>query len=170
MTPEQHEGVDLSQVELELTDEDGKVYHFGYEATIPYQGESYVCLVELDPPEEGQEQVLITQVTREGEELRFQVVSDSALVEPVFALFLEQQHHHGGCGCGHEHHHHDHEHGHHHHDHEGCGCGHHHHHDHEHGHHHDHEGCGCGHHHHAHAHDHDHHHGSPDHESEGEKA
>jgi|GEM_PF-7048563 len=148
MTPEQHEGVDLSQVELELTDEDGKVYHFGYEATIPYQGESYVCLVELDPPEEGQEQVLITQVTREGEELRFQVVSDSALVEPVFALFLEQQHHHGCC-CGHHHHDHDHEHGHHHHD---------------------HEECGCGHHHHAHAHDHDHHHGSPDHESEGEKA
>ena len=145
MMPEQHEGVDLSQVELELTDEDGKVYHFGYEATIPYQGESYVCLVELDPPEEGQEQVLITQVTREGEELRFQVVSDSALVEPVFALFLEQQHHHGCC-CGH-HHHHDHEHGHHHHDHEGCGCGHHHH-----------------------DHDHDHHHGSHDHESEEEKA
>lgn len=153
MTQANHDQMDLSHVELELTDEDGKVYHFAYEATIPYQGESYVCLVELDPPGEGQEQVLITQVTKEGEELKFQVVGDAAIIEPVFALFLEQQHAH------HHHHHHGHDHT--------C-CGHHHH-------DHDHDHACCGHHHHDHphhAHDHEHcgHHHHHDHGTDGENA
>lgn len=133
MTPAHPDAMDLSHVELELTDDEGHEYRFAYAATIPYEGEAYVCLVELDPPEAGEEQVLITQVTREGEELKFQVVGDSAIIEPVFTLFLAQQHHHHhGCGCGHDHEH-DHHHGHdHHHDHDhGC-CGHHHDHPHAH--------------------------------------
>ena len=162
---------DLNDAVVELTSPDGKVYRFRYGATIPYAGQDYVVLLEMESDPNGEEQILVTRLEEENGELSFVVAEEEDVVEQVFTKYCalsvqtavadlpenecgcgHNHHDDEDCGCGH--HHHDDEGcgcGHHHHDDEGCGCGHHHH-DNESGdcghHHHDDEGCGCGHHHH----------------------
>ena len=122
---------------VELTAPDGTVYRFRYGAVLPYAGQEYVVLVELENDEYGEEQLLITRLgNTEGGELSFEVVTEDDVIQAILQKYTEQMVHDSlaledGCCCGHEHGHSD-----------GCcgDCGH----DHE-----DHGGgcgdCGCSH-------------------------
>ncbi len=124
---------ELTDAVVELTAPDGTIYRFRYGAVLPYAGQEYVVLVELENDANGEEQLLITRLTdtQEGE-LSFEVVTEDDIIQTILQKYTEMQVHDAmeadgdGCCCGHDH---GHEH------HEGC-CGHGH--DHEH-----HDGC-CG--------------------------
>ena len=107
-------GEDLRDALVELTAPDGRSFQFRYGATIPYAGQDYVVLVELEKDLTGQEQILVTRVEEEDGQLSF-VVEEEDIVSTVFekylALSLQQQldqeecccdHDHGDC-CGHHH-------------------------------------------------------------------
>lgn len=128
---------ELNDAVVELTSPDGKVYRFHYGATIPYAGQDYVVLIEMEKDENGEEQILITRVEEENGELSFVVAEEEDVVDHVFTKFCAMNVQSAvadlpedGCGCGC--HHHEEE--------DGCGCGHHHHEE-------DDCGCGCHHHH-----------------------
>ena len=130
---------DLNDAVVELTSPDGKVYRFHYGATIPYAGQDYVVLIEMEKDANGEEQILITRVVEENGELSFVVAEEEDVVEQVFTKFCAMNVQtavadlpEDGCGCGCGHHHHEEE--------DACGCGHHHHEE-------DDCGCGCHHHH-----------------------
>ena len=53
-------GEDLRDALVELTAPDGRSFQFRYGATIPYAGQDYVVLVELEKDPTGQEQILVT--------------------------------------------------------------------------------------------------------------
>ena len=53
---EAFEGIPL----VDVTGPDGTVYHFRFGAMVPYAGEEYAVLRELELDENGEEQVLIT--------------------------------------------------------------------------------------------------------------
>ena len=57
---EAFEGIPL----VDLTAPDGTVLHFRYGAMIPYAGEEYAVLLEMELDESGEEQVLITRVEK----------------------------------------------------------------------------------------------------------
>ena len=112
----------LADAVVELTAPDGTVYHFRYGAVLPYAGQEYVVLVELENDENGEEQLLITRLTDTEEgELSFEVVTEDDIIQAILQKYTEKQIHdvmdgdEGGCCCGHDHGH-DHEH------HDGC-CG-----------------------------------------------
>ena len=130
----------LDEAVVELTAPDGRVFRFRYGAVIPYAGEEYVVLLEMEDSPSGEEQILITRVVEEGGELSFVVAEEEDVIEQVFNKYVtmtlqaatEGLHDcDDDCCCGHEHHHDDCE----------CGCGHEHHHDCDCGHDH---GCDCG--------------------------
>ncbi len=79
------EGIPL----VDLTGPDGTVYHFRYGATIPYAGEEYAVLLEMDLDENGEEQVLITKVekTEEGK-LAFVVAQEEDIIQAVFDKYV----------------------------------------------------------------------------------
>jgi len=52
---------------VELNAPDGSVYRFRYGAVIPYAGEEYVVLLEMEKNADGEEQVLITRMVEEGD-------------------------------------------------------------------------------------------------------
>ncbi len=121
---------------VELTAPDGTVYRFRYGAILPYAGQEYVVLVELENDANGEEQLLITRLsdTEEGE-LSFEVVTEEDIIQAILQKYTEHMvqasmEADGGCCCGNSH---DHQ--------GGCGegCGH------NHGHEHHDGGCGdCG--------------------------
>ena len=137
----------LDEALVELTAPDGRVFRFRYGATIPYAGEEYVVLLEMDDDANGEEQILITRVIEQDGELSFVVAEEDDVIEAVFAKYTDMKVRLAadalglvdgdgscGCGCGQEHHHHDGcscDHG---EDSCDCGCGHEHHH---------HDGCSC---------------------------
>ena len=137
----------LDEAVVELTAPDGRVFRFRYGATLPYAGEEYVVLLEMDETDGGEEQILITRVIEQDGELSFVVAEEEDVIEAVFAKYTAMKvslaadalglvddpdgchcHDHA-CHCGHDHHHH-----------EGCDCGH----DHC-DHHHEGGDCSCGH-------------------------
>ena len=100
---------------VELTSPDGTVYRFRYGAVLPYEGQEYVVLVELENDENGEEQLLITRLcdTEDGE-LSFEVVTQDDVIQAILAKYTQQGmdgmgegcccgHGHGECGCGEEH-------------------------------------------------------------------
>ena len=108
-------GEDLRDALVELTAPDGRSFQFRYGATIPYAGQDYVVLVEMEKDLTGQEQILVTRVEEEDGQLSFVVAEEEDIVSTVFekylALSLQQQldqeecccdHDHGDC-CGHHH-------------------------------------------------------------------
>jgi hypothetical protein len=118
---------------VELTAPDGRVFKFRFGAVIPYAGQDYVVLLELEEDEEQQEKpdqpeqedkLLITRLLESPEgDLSFEVVQEEDVVEAVFQKYMTQlvqgaldgEDEPCGCGCcGHDH------------DHEGhdCDCGH----------------------------------------------
>ena len=117
---------------VELTAPDGTVYRFRYGAVLPYAGQEYVVLVELETDKNGEEQLLITRLsdTEEGE-LSFEVVTEDDIIQAIAQKYTEHMvresmdAEHGCCCCEGDHA-------------EGCAgnCGHDHNHNHQ-------EGC-CG--------------------------
>ena len=105
-------GEDLRDALVELTAPDGRSFQFRYGATIPYAGQDYVVLVELEKDPTGQEQILVTRLEEENGQLSFVVAEEEDIVATVFekylALSLQKHLDETGCGC----------------DHEDCGCGH----------------------------------------------
>ena len=55
-------GDDLREALVELTAPDGRSFQFRYGATIPYAGQDYVVLVELEKDPTGEEQILVTRL------------------------------------------------------------------------------------------------------------
>lgn len=113
---------DLNDAVVELTAPDGQVFRFRYGATIPYAGEEYVVLLEMENDANGEEQILITRVEEKDGQLSFIVAEEEDVIQQVFDKYVALTIHNAvdgledcDCGCGHEHHHHD-----------GCDCGCHH--------------------------------------------
>ena len=111
---------DLSDAVVELTAPDGRVFRFRYGATLPYAGQDYVVLLELEDDPSGQEQILVTRLEEEDGQLSFVVAEEEDVIEQVFNKYVALSLQNAvtgipedGCGC-HE---------------DGCGC-------HE-------DGCGC---------------------------
>lgn len=99
----------LSDAVIELTAPNGTSYRFAYAATIPYAACDYVVLMELEPDEKGEEQLLITRLeTGDDGALSFVVVEEEDIVTAVFEKYVAQsfadamaevdEH---DCGCDH---------------------------------------------------------------------
>lgn len=74
---------------VDLTGPDGAVYHFRYGAMIPYAGEEYAVLLELELDESGEEQVLITKVEKtEDGNLAFVVAEEDDIIQAVFEKYV----------------------------------------------------------------------------------
>ena len=79
------EGIPL----VDLTAPDGRVFHFRYGAMIPYAGEEYAVLLELELDENGEEQVLITKVEKtEDGQLGFVMVQEDDIIQAVFNKYV----------------------------------------------------------------------------------
>lgn len=112
---------DLNDAVVELTSPDGQVYRFRYGATIPYAGQEYVVLLEMENDANGEEQILITRVEEKDGELSFVVAEEEDVIQQVFDKYVAATINQAveglaDCDCGCEHHHH----------HDGCDCGCHH--------------------------------------------
>ena len=82
---EAFEGIPL----VDLTSPDGTVFHFRYGAMIPYAGEEYAVLLELELDESGEEQVLITKVEKaEVGNLSFVVCQEEDIIQAVFDKYV----------------------------------------------------------------------------------
>lgn len=123
----------LADAVVELTAPDGTVYRFRYGAVLPYEGQEYVVLVELENDENDEEQLLITRLAESPEgELSFEVVAQEDIIQAILQMYTAQiihdsveeegccghDHGEGSCGCcGHDHGHKEHLDG-------ACGCTH----------------------------------------------
>ena len=82
---EAFEGIPL----VDLTGPDGTVFHFRYGAMIPYAGQEYAVLLELELDESGEEQVLITMVEKaEDGNLSFVVCQEEDIIQAVFDKYV----------------------------------------------------------------------------------
>ncbi len=129
-----HEELDaqeLSDAVVELTGPDGTVYRFRYGAILPYAGQEYVVLVEMENDENDEEQLLITRLSDSPDgEMTFEVVTEEDIIQAVFQKYMQEKlsgslGDEEDCCCGHDH------------GHEGGCCG-------GHGHDHNHEDGCCG--------------------------
>ena len=97
---------DLHDALVELTAPDGRSFQFRYGATVPYAGQDYVVLVELEKDPTGQEQILVTRLEEEDGQLSFVVAEEEDIVATVFekylALSLQKRLDGEDCGCDHE--------------------------------------------------------------------
>ena len=83
---EAFEGIPL----VDITGPDGTVYHFRFGAMIPYAGEEYAVLLELELDENGEEQVLITKVEKaEDGNLSFVVAEEEDIIQAVFDKYVK---------------------------------------------------------------------------------
>lgn len=75
---------------VDLTAPDGRVYHFRYGAMIPYAGQEYAVLIELEDTPEGEEQILITRVEKaEDGNLEFIVAEEEDVIQAVFDKYVK---------------------------------------------------------------------------------
>ncbi len=75
---------------VELTAPDGRTYRFRYGAMIPYAGEEYAVLIELEETAEGEEQILITRVEKaEDGNLAFVVAEEQDVIQTVFDKYVK---------------------------------------------------------------------------------
>ena len=82
---EAFEGIPL----VDLTGPDGTVFHFRYGAMVPYAGQEYAVLLELELDESGEEQVLITKVEKtEDGSLAFVVAEEEDVIQAVFDKYV----------------------------------------------------------------------------------
>jgi len=82
---EAFEGIPL----VDLTGPDGTVFHFRYGAMVPYAGQEYAVLLELELDESGEEQVLITKVEKtEDGSLAFVVAEEEDVIQAVFEKYV----------------------------------------------------------------------------------
>lgn len=74
---------------VDLTGPDGTVYHFRYGAMIPYAGEEYAVLLEMELDPNDEEQVLITKVEKaEDGNLSFVVAEEEDVIRAVFDKYV----------------------------------------------------------------------------------
>ncbi len=74
---------------VDVTGPDGTVYHFRFGAMVPYAGEEYAVLLELELDENGEEQVLITKVEKtEDGSLTFVVAEEEDVIQTVFEKYV----------------------------------------------------------------------------------
>ena len=78
---------DLQGAAVELTAPDGTVYRFRYGASVPYAGETYAVLLSEDAGDG--EQILITRVERQGEEIAFVAAEEDDVVEQVWSKYCD---------------------------------------------------------------------------------
>ena len=82
---EAFEGIPL----VDLTGPDGTVFHFRYGAMVPYAGQEYAVLLEMELDESGEEQVLITKVEKaEDGSLAFVVAEEEDVIQAVFEKYV----------------------------------------------------------------------------------
>ena len=75
---------------VELTAPDGTVFRFRYGAMIPYAGEEYAVLIELEPDPNGEEQILVTRVEKaEDGKLSFVVAQEEDVIQTVFDKYVQ---------------------------------------------------------------------------------
>jgi len=79
---------ELNDAVVELTAPDGKVFRFRYGATVPYAGEEYVVLLEMEDTPSGEEQILVTRVVEENGELSFVVAEEEDVIQTVFDKYV----------------------------------------------------------------------------------
>lgn len=101
---------ELNDAVVELTAPDGKVFRFRYGATIPYAGQDYVVLLEMENDPNGEEQILVTRLEENDGELSFVVAEEEDVIEQVFNKYCAlnirdalSQLPEDGCCCGHDH-------------------------------------------------------------------
>ena len=83
---EAFEGIPL----VDITGPDGTVYHFRFGAMVPYAGEEYAVLMELELDDNGEEQVLITKVEKaEDGNLSFVVAEEEDIIQAVFDKYVK---------------------------------------------------------------------------------
>ncbi|MGN1021354.1 MAG: hypothetical protein ACI4O7_13405, partial [Aristaeellaceae bacterium] len=73
----------LGGAAVALTAPDGTVYRFRYGASIPYAGETYAVLLSEETGDG--EQILITRMERQGEEIAFVAAEEDDVVEQVWS-------------------------------------------------------------------------------------
>ena len=82
---EAFEGIPL----VDIIGPDGTVFHFRFGAMIPYAGEEYAVLLEMELDENGEEQVLITKVEKtEDGSLGFVVAEEEDIIQAVFDKYV----------------------------------------------------------------------------------
>jgi len=75
---------------VELTAPDGTVFQFRYGAMIPYAGQEYAVLIELEETPEGEEQILVTRVEKgEDGNLVFIVAEEPDVIQTVFDKYVK---------------------------------------------------------------------------------
>ena len=83
---EAFEGIPL----VDVTGPDGTVYHFRFGAMIPYAGEEYAVLLEMEANEDGEEQILVTRVEKaEDGNLAFVVAEEPDVIQTVFDKYIQ---------------------------------------------------------------------------------
>ena len=80
---------DLSDAVVTLTAPDGTELLFRYGATIPYAGQPYVVLLEMENTADGEEQILVTRLHEEGDMMSFEVVEEGDIIEHVFDKYID---------------------------------------------------------------------------------
>lgn len=89
----------MSEFELplvELTAPNGTVYHFRYGAMIPYAGEEYAVLLEMEETPDGEEQVVITRVEKGDDgNLVFVMAQEEDVIQTVFEKYVALSVEHG---------------------------------------------------------------------------
>ena len=78
---------DLQGAAVALTAPDGTVYRFRYGASVPYAGETYAVLLSEEVGDG--EQILITRVERQGEEIAFVAAEGEDVVEQVWGKYCD---------------------------------------------------------------------------------
>ena len=74
---------------VELTTPDGNTLRFRYGAIVPYAGEDYVVLLEMDDTPEGEEQILITRLEEQDGEQIFVVAEEEDVIQAVFDKYVK---------------------------------------------------------------------------------
>ena len=80
---------ELNDAVVTLTAPDGTELLFRYGATIPYAGQSYVVLLEMEDTPDGEEQILVTRLHEDGEMMSFEVVEEGDIIEHVFDKYVQ---------------------------------------------------------------------------------
>ena len=80
---------ELNDAVVTLTAPDGTELLFRYGATIPYAGQPYVVLLEMEDNEDGEEQILVTRLHEEGDMMSFEVVEEGDIIEHVFDKYIQ---------------------------------------------------------------------------------
>ena len=78
---------ELTDAVVELTAPGGQVYRFRYGASVPYAGETYAVLLSEEAGDG--EQILITRVERQGEEIAFVAAEEDDVVEQVWSKYCD---------------------------------------------------------------------------------